>query len=127
MSQRVRRGLLTLLFGLAQVLGVVLLVIGWYYLGHIETALEIIDNPENVSTIGYIAAGFLLFFFAVVVSLLIGGCGFLIYQWGKFTQKKATKWNRKINNKLYDRREKKRLRARTAQTNTTSQAPDWEV
>ncbi len=124
MSQRVRRGLLTLLFGLAQVFVLILFMICMYYIGHLQLALDIIEvtGAENANTAQLLVAGSVLSFFTALVLTIMGVIGYLTYLWGKFTQKKATKWNRKINNKLYGWQEKKRARAALVR-----QDPDWEV
>ncbi len=124
MSQKARRVLLTLLFGATQLLVVVLVFVGWYYLGHTNIALHLADYSSKVLTLAhYLFAGFFFSFLILLCLAIIGITGFLLYLWGKFTQKQATKWNRKINHKISDWRDRRETKERLR----ASQEPEWEV
>ena len=119
MNKKVRKVLMTFGFGLAQILGIVLIILALYAIGHTPFALDIAEVDMPATKIAYFGAGTFVVMITAFALFILTVVGYGLYKWGKFTRKKAAKWNTKLNIKLTNWENSRRIRK--------ASLPDWEV
>ena len=119
MNHKTRKVLLAITFGVVQLVLLYLLVVLLYYVGHTEFALGMMKYKTVPNTFMFAGAGFVTLLGGFLILALVAAIGFLLYHWGNFTLKQASKVDIKVRNKLYTMKEAKRTREEATQ--------QWEV